>query len=67
MFHNFFREAFLPYLETCFQEIAKLLNYPHDDIRSAALCTLSQLCINLHKAEHLMVGRQGKKNKVKTI
>ncbi|KAG8249104.1 Importin 4 [Homalodisca vitripennis] len=42
-------EAFEPYVEICFQEIIRVVNYPHDDIRSAALGTVTQLCIHMHK------------------
>ncbi|XP_054274502.1 importin-4-like [Macrosteles quadrilineatus] len=51
-------ESFLPYVDTCFQEIFTLINFPHDDVRSAALTTLAQLCINIHKIES-QEGRQG--------
>lgn len=56
-----YRESFLPYVDTCFQEIFTLINFPHDDVRSAALTTLAQLCINIHKIES-QEGRQGKGN-----
>ncbi|XP_049829697.1 importin-4-like [Schistocerca gregaria] len=43
--------AFLPHLEGCFEEVYKLLNYPQDDIRKAAIETLSQFCINFSKID----------------
>ncbi|XP_050295458.1 importin-4-like [Anthonomus grandis grandis] len=41
--------AFLPYIEKSFEEIFKLVNYPQDDIRRAAVEALQQFCIYLHK------------------
>ncbi|KAK7863534.1 hypothetical protein R5R35_004984 [Gryllus longicercus] len=38
--------AFNPYLTPCFSPILKLLEYPHDTIKKAALDALTQLCIN---------------------
>lgn len=40
---------FLPYLENCFKEIFKLINYPQEDIRNAAVSALLQFCITLSK------------------
>lgn len=40
---------FLPFLEKSFQEIFKLLNFPQDDMRKAAVDALQQFCISLHK------------------
>jgi len=51
-------ESFLPYVDACFQEIFTLINFPHDDIRSAALTTLAQLCVNIHKINS-QEGRNG--------
>nr|XP_033340225.1 importin-4-like [Megalopta genalis] len=42
-------EAFLPYLETSFEETFKLINYPQEDIRKAAIDGLLQFCINFSK------------------
>ncbi|KAK2578828.1 hypothetical protein KPH14_002445 [Odynerus spinipes] len=42
-------EAFLPYLEKSFEEIFKLVNYPQEDIRKAAIEALLQFCINFSK------------------
>nr|CAI5837652.1 unnamed protein product [Callosobruchus analis] len=41
--------VFLPYIETSFEEIAKLINYPQDDIRKASIEALLQFCITLYK------------------
>nr|CAH7764214.1 unnamed protein product [Callosobruchus chinensis] len=41
--------VFLPYIETSFEEISKLINYPQDDIRKASIEALLQFCINLYK------------------
>lgn len=43
--------AFLPYLQPCFEEIFKLVNYPQEDIRSAAISALEQFCLTLGKIE----------------
>lgn len=42
-------EAFMPYLERCFEEIFKLINYPQEDIRKASIEALLQFCINFSK------------------
>ncbi|KAI4495616.1 hypothetical protein M0802_008451 [Mischocyttarus mexicanus] len=42
-------EAFLPYLEKSFEEVYKLINYPQEDIRKAAIEALLQFCINFSK------------------
>lgn len=39
----------MPYLENCFKEIFKLINYPQEDIRNAAVSALLQFCITLSK------------------
>lgn len=41
--------AFIPFLQPTFQEVFKLLDYPHEDIREAAVLTLEQFCITLNK------------------
>ncbi|VEN33574.1 unnamed protein product [Callosobruchus maculatus] len=41
--------VFLPYIETSFEEISKLINYPQDDIRKASIDALLQFCITLYK------------------
>lgn len=46
---TFYREAFMPYLERCFEEIFKLINYPQEDIRKASIEALLQFCINFSK------------------
>ncbi|XP_050458039.1 importin-4-like [Cataglyphis hispanica] len=42
-------EAFMPYLERCFEEIFKLINYPQEDIRKASIEALLQFCLNFSK------------------
>lgn len=49
--NSFYRSAFLPHLQRCFEEVLKLINYPHEDIRKASVETLSQFCINISKIE----------------
>ncbi|OXU25360.1 hypothetical protein TSAR_005639 [Trichomalopsis sarcophagae] len=43
--------AFLPYLEKSFEEVFKVLNYPQEDIRKAAIDALMQFCLNFSKIE----------------
>ncbi|KAK6629085.1 hypothetical protein RUM43_002902 [Polyplax serrata] len=43
--------TFLPYLEQSFQEVHKLIDYPHDYIRKASVEALAQFCINFSKIE----------------
>ncbi|XP_036985322.2 importin-4 isoform X1 [Artibeus jamaicensis] len=42
--------AFLPYMESVFEEVFKLLECPHLNVRKAAHEALGQLCCALHKA-----------------
>ncbi|KAJ8668090.1 hypothetical protein QAD02_009753 [Eretmocerus hayati] len=44
-------EAFLPFLQTSFEEVFKLISYPQEDIRKAAVDALMQFCINFSKIE----------------
>lgn len=44
-------KGFLPYIEKCFEEIFKLTDYPRDHIRKAAIETILQFCITLHKVD----------------
>lgn len=39
----------MPYLEKCFEEIFKLINYPQEDIRKASIEALLQFCLNFSK------------------
>lgn len=41
--------AFLPYIESTFEEIFALVNYPQEDIRKASVEALLQFCIALYK------------------
>ncbi|EEB17594.1 Importin-4, putative [Pediculus humanus corporis] len=43
--------SFLPFLEESFQEVYKLVNYPHDYIRKASIEALAQFCVNFSKIE----------------
>lgn len=38
-------EAFVPYLEKSFEEVFKMINYPQDEIRRAAVDALLQFCL----------------------
>ncbi|XP_066483155.1 importin-4 [Tiliqua scincoides] len=41
--------AFLPFMENCFQEVFKLLECPHINVRKSAFNALGQFCISLHR------------------
>uniref|UniRef100_UPI00358EC45C importin-4 isoform X2 n=1 Tax=Myxine glutinosa TaxID=7769 RepID=UPI00358EC45C len=41
--------AFLPYLEGSFEEVQKLTEHPHSDVRKASLLALAQFVCSLHK------------------
>ncbi|XP_029160680.1 importin-4-like [Nylanderia fulva] len=56
-------EAFAPYLESCFEEIYKLINYPQEDIRKASIEALLQFCINFSKVNTA----DGKKTLLKAL
>ncbi|XP_067002902.2 importin-4 [Anabrus simplex] len=43
--------AFLPYLQRCFEDIMKLIMYPQEDIRKASIDALLQFCINFSKID----------------
>ena len=45
--------AFAPYIQTSFEEIYKLLNYPNEDIRQSSVESLCQFVISLFKLENL--------------
>ncbi|XP_078739498.1 importin-4-like isoform X2 [Lampetra fluviatilis] len=42
--------AFLPFLEATFTDVFKMVEYPAEDVRKAALRGLAQLCVALHAA-----------------
>lgn len=39
--------SFMPFMDTCFEEVLKLVNFPHGDIRRTAIDALAQFCISL--------------------
>ncbi|XP_034768784.2 importin-4 [Acipenser ruthenus] len=41
--------AFLPYIESCFQEVYKMHDFPHENVRKAAYDGMGQFCRTLHK------------------
>lgn len=41
--------AFAPFIQTSFEEIYKLINYPNEDIRKASIDALRQFVISLHQ------------------
>ncbi|XP_069698314.1 importin-4-like [Periplaneta americana] len=41
-------EAFVPFLEKSFEEVFKMINYPQDEIRKAAIDALLQFCISFN-------------------
>ncbi|KAJ8272903.1 hypothetical protein GJAV_G00094810 [Gymnothorax javanicus] len=42
--------AFLPFLESSFQQVYELRDFPHEDVRRAAFAALGQFCRAQHKA-----------------
>uniref|UniRef100_A0A8C4SHZ2 Importin 4 n=1 Tax=Erpetoichthys calabaricus TaxID=27687 RepID=A0A8C4SHZ2_ERPCA len=40
---------FLPYLETCFQEVYKLRDFPHENVRKAVYESVGQFCRAVHR------------------
>ncbi|XP_046390558.1 importin-4-like [Ischnura elegans] len=42
------KSAFVPYLETSFKEVFKLINYPQEDIRKSSIEALSSFCISFY-------------------
>jgi importin-4 len=41
--------AFAPFIQTAFEEIYKLINYPNEDIRKSSIDALKQFVITLHQ------------------
>ncbi|CAL8321076.1 unnamed protein product [Boreogadus saida] len=41
--------AFQPYLETCFQQVYDMKEFPHEDVRRAAFGAMGQFCRAQHK------------------
>lgn len=41
--------AFMPFLESCFEEILKIIDYPHTGVRKAAFEATGQFCKTLNK------------------
>lgn len=41
--------AFQPFLESCLEQVYELRDYPHDDVRKAAMGALGQFCMAQHK------------------
>ncbi|XP_034255922.1 importin-4-like [Thrips palmi] len=39
--------AFMPYMDQCFDEVLKMIQFPHSDIRRAAIDALANFCISL--------------------
>lgn len=50
--------AFAPYLQTSFEEIYKLLNYPNEDIRQSSIEALRQFIISLFKLNNVDGAKQ---------
>lgn len=45
-----FRDSFLPYTDTCGEEVYKMLNYPSEDVRQAAVGAMAQFVNSLAKS-----------------
>lgn len=39
--------AFMPFMDQCFDEVHKMVQFPHNDIRRTAIDALAQFCISL--------------------
>lgn len=39
--------AFMPYMDQCFEEVHKMIQFPYNDIRRTAIDALAQFCISL--------------------
>ncbi|XP_020823937.1 importin-4 [Phascolarctos cinereus] len=50
--------AFLPYMENAFEEVCKLLECPHINVRKSAYETLGQFCCSLHKVSQTIPSEQ---------
>ncbi|KAF4521358.1 hypothetical protein B566_EDAN006947 [Ephemera danica] len=44
-------EKFNPYIRKSFDLVLNALSYPHEDVKTAALGAIAQLCINWHKMQ----------------
>lgn len=44
--------AFMPYMDQCFEEVLKMVQFPHSDIRRTAIDALAQFCISLTSIEN---------------
>ncbi|XP_071445043.1 importin-4-like [Hetaerina americana] len=42
------KTAFVPYLDTAFKEVFKLINYPRDDIRKSSIEALAAFCVSFY-------------------
>lgn len=51
--------AFAPYIQTSFEEIYKLLNYPNEDIRQSSVEALRQFIISLFKLNNIEGVKRG--------
>lgn len=49
-FDSYFRDAFLPYMDKSGEEVYKMLNYPNEDVRQAAVNAMAQFVISLSKS-----------------
>ncbi|XP_068954024.1 importin-4 isoform X2 [Petaurus breviceps papuanus] len=50
--------AFLPYMESAFEEVFKLLECPHINVRKSAYETLGQFCCSLHRVSQIIPSEQ---------
>jgi hypothetical protein len=44
-----YRDKFSPYLRESFDVVYQALSYPHDDVKSAAIGCMAQICINWYR------------------
>ncbi|XP_055689529.1 importin-4-like [Lutzomyia longipalpis] len=50
--------AFAPYIQTAFQEVYKLINYPQDDIRRVAVEALTQFTVSFYEMKNAEAVRE---------
>lgn len=44
-------QSFLPHIEKSYEEVYKLINYPQEDVRCAAISALEQFCLTLAQVQ----------------
>ena len=55
--------SFIVHLDQAAEEVYKMLNFPHEDVRQAAVGAMAQFAITLARSQH-QGARDGKKNEL---